>query len=227
MIPLLLVEDDRLLVEGLGQVLASEGFAVEVVGDGVGLPAHVARVRPGLVLLDIGLPHRDGFAALTDLRSAGSGVPVLILTARGAQADVVRGLDLGADGYLAKPFSLPELLARIRALLRRSAGPAPALAKFAGLTFATVERQLTGSAGCAELTMAESGILATLLRTPGIPVARRQLIEQVLDDAAVTDRAIDFHIANLRKKLAAASGEPEPRRLRTVHGRGWVLLADA
>lgn len=224
MTSILLVEDDRLLVEGLTRVLTAEGFAIEVVDDGVGLPAHVARVRPALVLLDLGLPRRDGFAALTDLRAAGSGVPVFILTARGAQADVVRGLDLGADGYLAKPFTLPELLARIRAMLRRSAAPAPEPVAFAGLTFDPAVRLLSGSAGRVELTMVEAGILAALLRTPGQPVARRWLIERVWENAVITDRAVDFHIANLRKKLAAASGEPEPRRLCTAHSRGWVLM---
>ena len=225
MIPLLLVEDDRLLVEGLTRVFSAEGYAVHHVGDGVGLPALVARHRPAVVVLDLGLPTRDGFAALGDLRSAGSGVPVLILTARGAQADVVRGLDLGADGYLAKPFGLAELLARVRALIRRTGAPAPPAVTHAGLRIDLAARALTGAAGAAELTMAEAGILAALLRAPGRPVARRALIEQVWPDAVITERAVDFHVANLRRKVAAATGEAEPKRIRTAHGRGWTWLA--
>jgi DNA-binding response OmpR family regulator len=222
MIPLLLVEDDRLLAEGLMRVLSHEGFHVHHLRDGIGLPGHVSRTGAAVVLLDLGLPTRDGFAALADLRAAGSGVPVLILTARGAQADIVRGLDLGADGYLSKPFGLPELLARIRALLRRSA-VAVAPIELPGLRLDCAARTLAGDAATVELTRVEAGILAVLAATPGAPVPRRTLIERVWSGMAVTERAVDFHMVQLRRKIAMATGRADQRRLRCSYGRGFEL----
>jgi DNA-binding response OmpR family regulator len=222
---ILLVEDDARLAEGVAQVLASEGFRVERAGDGVGLPARVHTLRPALVLLDVMMPRRDGLAALGDLRAAGSSVPVLLLTARGREEDKVRGFDLGADDYLVKPFGIAELLARIRALLRRSGGPtAPQQAEFTGLKCDFAAQTVSSKGRSETLSTHESAILRVLAATPGEVVSRARLMEQVWAGAAVTERAVDFHITGLRRKIAKVTQIEEPARILTVHGSGYKLV---
>jgi DNA-binding response OmpR family regulator len=148
-----------------------------------------------------------------------------MLTARAAEADRVRGLDGGADDYLTKPFGLPELLARLRALLRRCAPPAATRIMLGDLAIDPAARRIEGPAAALALSALEAAILTELAAAGGAVVPRRRLVERCWAETAVADRAVDFHLANLRRKLAQATGRSEPRHLLTAHGRGWSLVA--
>lgn len=222
---ILLVEDDPRLAEGVAQVLQNEGFQVERAGDGLGLPARVQTLHPSLVLLDVMMPRRDGLSALADLRATGSSVPVLLLTAKGREEDKVKGFDLGADDYLVKPFGIAELLARIRALLRRAGGPAaPQQAEFNGLRCDFAAQTVFCKGRRESLSTHENAILRVLAATPGEVVSRSRLMEQVWTGAAVTERAVDYHITGLRRKIAKVTQVEEPTRILTVHGSGYKLV---
>jgi DNA-binding response OmpR family regulator len=221
---LLLVEDDVELCDILTEYFSAEGFDVESAHDGV---RGLERARSGehaIVILDLLLPGMKGLDVLRQLR-AHSNVPVLILTARGEDVDRIVGLELGADDYLPKPFNSRELLARVRAILRRARpqGDAAARIDVGDVTLDPLARQAWRAGQPLNLTMAEFALLETLLRHAGRVVSRKRLAEQVLERRLATfDRSIDVHVSNLRKKLGDAAGARE--HIRAVRGEGYVFV---
>jgi len=221
----LLIDDDVRLAELLDGYLAPQGVALVHVGGGQAGLAALAGGGFDAVLLDVMMPGLDGLAVLRKLRDAGHRIPVLMLTARGDEADRVVGLELGADDYIAKPFSPRELLARIRAVLRR-AQPEAVAEKLtsAGITVDTGAREAWVDGRPVELTGLEIDLLIALIRRAGRVVPRAALLELAgRGDVAVGERAVDVHISRLRKKL----GDDPPTRIRTVRGVGYVLARAA
>jgi DNA-binding response OmpR family regulator len=221
----LLIDDDARLAELLDENLRPQGVAlVHAPGGQAGL-AQLAGGGFDAVLLDVMMPGLDGLAVLRTLRDAGHRVPVIMLTARGDEADRVVGLELGADDYVAKPFSPRELLARLRAVLRRTQ-PDTLAEKLsaAGITVDTGSREAWVDGKPIELTGLEIDLLVALLRRAGRVVPRGALLELAgRGDVTVGERAVDVHISRLRKKL----GDDPPTRIRTVRGVGYVLARAA
>jgi DNA-binding response OmpR family regulator len=221
---LLLVEDDPMIGESVEEGLRGEGYAVDWVTDGRLADAALAANAPGTydaVLLDLGLPGRSGEAVLRQLRARGLALPVLIMTARDATADRVRGLDAGADDYLVKPFDLDELFARIRALLRRSAGRvSPELAHgLVRLDPATREVRRAGE--IVALSMREFMVLQALMEQPGHVVTHERLREAVYNmNEEISSNTVEVHIHALRKKLGTDF-------IRNVRGVGYKLGSQA
>jgi DNA-binding response OmpR family regulator len=214
---LLLVEDDAMIGDSLRKGLRLEGYVVDWVQDGAAAEAALLAEAYALVLLDLGLPRKDGFAVLEGLRKRKNRVPVLILTARDAVTDRVKGLDLGADDYLVKPFSLDELSARIRAVMRRHAGRAEPLISFGGLTLDPSARKVTCRGRQVALSAREFSLLEALLDRPGKALSRAQLEERLYGwGEEVSSNSIEVHVHNLRKKL----GEDA---IRTVRGVGYAI----
>jgi DNA-binding response OmpR family regulator len=227
---ILVIEDNRDLAYGLRNNLEIEGFAVEVCEDGRSGLVAARRSSPGLVILDLMLPELDGFRVLRALREAGSRVPILVLTARGEEADKVRGLRLGADDYVTKPFGLLELLARVEALLRRAQGGVPAapqesVLRFGDVVVDTTTRVVSRGGAAVELAPKEYELLLALLRGKGAVIPRLDLMRQVwgYSDAVVT-RTVDTHVAELRRKLEADPAAP--RHILTVRKVGYRLQPD-
>jgi DNA-binding response OmpR family regulator len=218
---ILIAEDDPDLGQGLLTVLGAEGYAAALVARGDAVEAALAAQPAQALILDVMLPGRDGYAVLRALRAAGHALPILLLTAKSQEADKVQGFDLGADDYLTKPFGIAELLARLRGLLRRVPAPVAERIMLDGLMLDFAARRLHGPAGIAELSSQEAELLRALAAAGGAVRSRQRLLREAWPGAAVTARAVDFHIANLRKKLAEATGRPGTERLATVHGRGW------
>jgi len=223
---LLLVEDDRTLRTALRDALAGEGHAVEVAADGHEARAALRERRFDLVVLDVMLPGPSGLELLRDLRQRDTDTPVLLLTARGEEGDKVLGLELGADDYVTKPFSLRELLARVKAMLRRRERPqAAGVQQF---TLGSAEIDLAAftvvRAGVVHtLSPKEAAMLSLLRQHGGRAVARATFLRDVWGgDQFVGDRTIDTHMLNLRQKLEADS--KQPRFLLTVHGVGYRLV---
>jgi two-component system response regulator MprA len=211
---ILVVEDDPRLAATLERVLAAETHDVEVAGDG-NEALRRARERPfDLVVLDIMLPGLDGIAVCKRLRSTGS-VPILLLTALGGTGERVRGLDSGADDYLVKPFAYEELLARVRALLRRTA-PADHL-RFGDLRLEPAGRAAWRGDRAIDLTATEFDLLTHFLRHPRQVLSREQLIDAVWKGEAESDNVVAVYVGYLRQKLG------EPRLLHTVRGTGYAL----
>ena len=220
----ILVDEDEPQIAGLVRdYLEHAGFAVITAGDGAAPLALVRARRPDALVLDLGLPRVDGFDVIRAIRRD-SRVPILILSARGDETDRVAGLELGADDYVVKPFSPRELVARVRAVLRR-AEPSP----FADERISTgdleldlVRRRVTVAGRAISLTPTEFELLATLAREPGRVWTRAQLLDAVHGFSLESyERAIDGHIRNLRRKLEP--DEASPRYVRTVHGVGYAL----
>jgi DNA-binding response OmpR family regulator len=222
---ILVIEDNEPLAFGLRNSLQLAGHEVEVRNDGpTGLQA--ARAAPvDLVILDIMLPRMDGYSVLRGLRNAGSTVPVLILTARMEESDKVRGLQLGADDYVTKPFGIRELLARIEARLRRQPVPAfplPPLIQFGDIEVALDARQVRRAGRLVDLTPREYDLLVALIRGGGRPLARSELLRTIWGyDPSVASRTVDTHIFELRRKLEVDAGSP--RCIVTVHKTGYRL----
>ena len=226
---ILLVEDDRAILDGLRTALSAEGYEVECAQDG---PSGLARARaatPALLILDVMLPGMSGFEVAKRLRDEGFATPILLLTARGEEDDRVLGLELGADDYVTKPFSLRELLARVRSMLRRTR-PVPAkrsqLFEF-GDVCVDFKRQAVKKAGRpVELSAREYRILAYFIDHAGEMLSREQLLREIWGyDAFPTTRTVDNHILRLRKKL---EDEPEsPRHILTQRGAGYVFEPSA
>ena len=215
---LLLIEDDAMIGAGVRAALRQDGYVVDWVQDGAAAEAALA-AEPAyaLVLLDLGLPKKDGLALLEGMRRRGKRIPVLIITARDAVADRVRGLDLGADDYLVKPFELDELGARIRALLRRHAGRAEPVVEFGGFRVDPTTRKVSYLGREVNVSAREFSLLSALLERPGRPLSRAQLEERLYGwGEEIASNSVEVHVHNLRRKL----GE---RAIRTVRGVGYVI----
>jgi DNA-binding response OmpR family regulator len=219
----LVVEDDVEIAGVLRRSLRTEGYEVRTTGDGVEALDLAAGFVPDLVVLDLGLPRMDGVEVCRRLR-AESDVPILILTARAETADRVGGLDSGADDYLVKPFERSELLARIRALLRRRPPRGSASLQVADLTLNPDTREVQRGEREIELTNREFELLEHLMRNERLVVSRERLLDEVwgYDPMAATN-TIDVFISNLRRKLESGG---ENRLLHTKRGAGYVLKAD-
>jgi len=214
---LLLVEDDPMIGQAVLEVLRAEHHAVDWVRDGEMAQTALASHRYDLMLLDLGLPRRDGLQVLGDLRSQRSTLPVLVLTARDAVGDRVAGLDAGADDYLVKPFDTDELLARVRALLRRQAGQAGPVFEQHGVRLnpATHEASLHGLP--VSLSAREWAVLEPMLARPGVIFSRAQLEEKLFSwKDEVSSNAVEVYIHGVRKKLGASL-------IQTVRGLGYLV----
>ena len=221
----LIVEDNQDLAFGLRNNLEIEGYVVDVAPDGPAGIAAARRTPPDLVVLDLMLPGMDGYRVLRQLREDGLSVPVLILTARGEEADKVLGFRLGADDYVTKPFGVLELLARVEALLRRSrpgaaAGRGPQ--RFGDVEVDLATRTVRRGDGVVALTPMEFDLLVALLRRNGAVVSRMELLAEVWGhSSAVLTRTVDTHIGELRRKL---EDDPStPRHILTVRKAGYRL----
>jgi len=217
---ILIAEDDEVLADGLCHSMRQSGYAVDWVKDGHAARLILSGEQPfDLVILDLGLPRVDGFSVLRSLRENNRQVPVIILTARDAEGDRVRGLDLGADDYMIKPFSLPELEARVRALIRRGQCGVNPVYTCGTLVFDSVARRTTINGEPLELTTRELSVLeARMLRT-GWVVSKEQMLERIYSYAEeASSNAIEVYIHRLRKKI-----EPAGVTIRTIRGLGYVI----
>ena len=220
---ILIVEDDPVLADGITRSLQQAEFAVDCVHDGETADLVLTAQTYDLVILDLGLPKLDGFAVLKRLRRRGAAMPVLMLTARDALADRVKGLDSGADDYLTKPFELPELEARVRALIRRGQAGGSAILTHGALALDTSGRRATLHGAPLELSAREFGVLEVLMLRSGRVVNKEQLAGQLYGwDEEVGANAIEVYVHRLRKKL-----EPASVVIRTIRGLGYLLEKDA
>jgi len=216
---LLIVEDDTLLADGLARSLRQSGYAVDWVESAERALLAVEHESFDLVILDLGLPGIDGFDMLKRLRRAERYVPVIVVTARDAVADRVRGLDLGADDYLVKPFATEELEARVRALIRRGHTPTTPQLTLGPLTLDLVGRQARVSGEPLELTAREWAIVELLVTQPGVALSKERIVQSLSSwDEKLSHNAVEVYVSRLRAKL-----EPAGLRIRTVRGFGYVL----
>ncbi|HWP20829.1 MAG TPA: response regulator transcription factor [Burkholderiaceae bacterium] len=216
---MLIAEDDQVLADGLMRSLRSSGYAVDHVGSGTEADAALSSHEFDLVILDLGLPKLHGLEVLKRLRGRGAATPVLILTAADSVEERVKGLDLGADDYMAKPFSLQELEARVRALARRGMGTASSIIKHGPLTFDQTGRVAYINDQMVELSARELSLLEVLLQRAGRLVSKDQLVERLCEwGEEVSNNAIEVYIHRLRKKI-----EQGPIRIATVRGLGYCL----
>ena len=216
---ILIAEDDAALSEALRFTLSQAGYAVDHVGHGLAADEALKGDGFSLLILDLGLPKLDGLEVLRRLRKRNTTRPVLILLGREQPEEKVAGLDLGADDYLVKPFSLNELQARVRALLRRSTGVAAPTLQYGELSFDTVGRVASIAGKPLPLSLHEAGVLEVLLHRFGRVVSKEQLVEQLYNyDKEVSHNAIEVYIHRVRKKLTGAGVE-----VRTHYGRGYVI----
>jgi two-component system OmpR family response regulator len=217
---ILIAEDDEVLADGLCRSMRQSGYAVDVVKDGLSAKLALSGEQPfDLVILDVGLPKIDGFSVLKNLREGNHQVPVIILTARDAEGDRVKGLDLGADDYMIKPFSLPELEARVRALLRRGQCGVNPVFSCGTLTFDSVARRATIDGATLELTTRELSVLEALMSRIGWVISKEQLLERLYSySEEASSNAIEVYIHRLRKKI-----EPAGVTIRTIRGLGYII----
>jgi two-component system, OmpR family, copper resistance phosphate regulon response regulator CusR len=222
---ILIAEDDRKVASFIRQGLEEDGHAVEVAADGdTALALASDTPHFDLVILDVMLPKRDGFSVLRALRAAGVATPVLMLTARDSVTDKVTGLNAGADDYLAKPFAFEELLARVRALLRRGTEQRAAVLRVADLTLDPLRREARRGVRRLALTTREYALLEYFMRNAGRVLTRPMLAEHVWGlDFDSESNIVDVYVGYLRRKVDAPG---EPRLLRTVRGAGYALGAD-
>lgn len=223
---LLIIDDDVRLTEMLAEYLTPEGIELTTVASGIQGLRNAQRENYDLIILDVMLPGLSGFDVLKQLREAGSNAPVLMLTARGDDVDRIVGLDLGADDYLPKPFNPRELLARIRAILRRTSeaeADAPVELTVGDLRVNLRRREAWLGDNALKLTNAEFVILVTLMRSPGDVVSREALTRTALGRQLLPDdRSLDTHISNLRRKLGSEADADV--LIRSIRGSGYVLV---
>lgn len=229
---LLVVDDDAGVRDLLRRYFVAQQFAVDTAADGAEMRRQLARAHVNLVLLDLGLPGEDGFALTRQLHAEWA-CPVIIITGRGESVDRVVGLELGADDYVTKPFDLRELLARVRSVLRRSAGAAhdrddatPAAFHFSGFRLDPLARELfTATGERVALTTGEYELLHLLLTSPNRVLSRDDLMERIHGrSAGPFDRAIDVRIGRLRRKIEADPAQPEI--IKSIRGAGYMLAAE-
>ena len=214
---ILVVEDDSLLAQGLTRILSRAGHAVDQAENGLQADKALRAAPYELVVLDIGLPDIDGFEVLRRLRRRHAATNVLVLTARDAVEDRVHGLDLGADDYLTKPFSVNEFEARVRALLRRTSLPAGAVS-MGGLSVDVEAKRVRVNGTSIELTVREWALLELFMARPGRVLSKEQIAQQLADyDAQLTPNAIEVYVSRLRAKIESAGV-----RIRTVRGFGYL-----
>jgi DNA-binding response OmpR family regulator len=218
----LIVEDDEYLSSVLARILVNEGFRVVTAPDGESGLAKALDAQPDLVILDVGLPRRDGVALTRTLRARGFTAPMLMLTARAAVSDRVSGLDAGADDYLPKPFEYSELLARVKALLRRATlAAASTQLRVRDLVLDPITRQVEKGGQPVELTQKEYALLEYLMRNEGRPVTRQQIATAVWKAAPEPEtNVVDVYINYLRRKLGDSRDDP---LVRTVRGVGYMI----
>jgi two-component system, OmpR family, response regulator QseB len=212
---ILLIEDDAMIGRAVRQGLVNAGFSVDWVSDGRAAELSLANGVYDLAVLDLGLPKKDGRAVLETMRSMGNAMPVLIATARDSIEDRVAGLNAGADDYLLKPFDLDELVARVRALLRRGSGQSGPIMQVGDLAFDTVRKTVTLAGQALDLSARELALLEALMQRPGAVLSRAKLEESVYGwGEEVGSNAIEVHLHNLRKKLGS-------QRIVNVRGVGY------
>jgi two-component system OmpR family response regulator len=215
----LIAEDDQVLADGLLRSLRNAGYAVDQVSSGSEADSALSTHEFDMVILDLGLPKMHGFEVLRKLRARGSSVPVLILTAADSVDQRVKGLDLGADDYMAKPFALQELEARVRALTRRGLGTASTVIKHGPLSFDANGRVAYLNDQMLDLSAREISLLEVLLQRAGRLVSKDHLVERLCEwGEEVSNNAIEVYIHRLRKKI-----EQGPVRIATVRGLGYCL----
>jgi two-component system, OmpR family, response regulator len=214
---LLLVEDDPMVGDAVREGLHQEGYAIDWVRDGKAAETALRAEQYDLVLLDLGLPRRDGLEVLASLRAAHNDVPVLIITARDTPPDRVKGLDTGADDYVVKPFDLDELAARVRALLRRAAGRAEPEIRAGALTIKPATREVFVEDRAVALSAREFALLEALAERPGVVLSRSQLETRLYGwGEEIASNAVEVHVHNLRRKLGIDV-------IRNVRGVGYTL----
>jgi DNA-binding response OmpR family regulator len=219
----LIVEDDEKTAQIVRSYLVHEGYAVEIVTDGLSALRAVRREPPDLVLLDVMLPELDGMSVCRELRRAGD-VAIIMVTARTTETDKLAGLGAGADDYVAKPFSPRELVARVKSVLRRSARNAAT--ELGSLAIDRNARQVRVHGTALALTPTEYRVIDALARSPGTVLTRAELVDRAIGfEYDGMERTIDVHVRNLRKKIEAAGGRPQV--IRTAFGSGYALDADA
>jgi DNA-binding response OmpR family regulator len=226
---ILVVEDNRDLAFGLRNNLEIEGYEVAVAHEGTGALAQAEQFSPDLIVLDLGIPDPDGFRVLRTLRDRGDDVPVMILSAAGEETAKVRGLRIGADDFVTKPFSILELLARIEALLRRprpsrkpAAEPSGHVERFGSVIVDFDSRSVTVKGRLADLTPRAFDLLAALLRRRGSVVTRAELMREVWGHRAeIASRTVDTHIADIRREIE--DDPTDPKHLVTVWKTGYRL----
>jgi two-component system response regulator MprA len=222
---ILVVDDDRAVRESLRRSLSFNGYSVELAQDGLEALDLIATDRPDALVLDVMMPRLDGLEVCRQLRSTGDDLPILVLTARDSVSERVAGLDAGADDYLPKPFALEELLARMRALLRRTTlddrdGVSAAMS-FSDLTLDPMTREVTRGQRQISLTRTEFALLEMLIANPRRVLTRSRILEEVWGfDFPTSGNALEVYVGYLRRKTEA---EGEPRLIHTVRGVGYVL----
>ena len=215
----LLVEDDPMVGEAVRKGLRQDGFTIDWVQDGKSADVALRTEDYAMLLLDLGLPQKDGLAVLRTLRERGSAIPVLITTARDAVADRVAGLDAGADDYLIKPFDLEELSARMRALSRRQAGRAESLVQVREVVLNPATHEVTVGGKPVNLSAREFALLHAFMDRPGVVLSRAQLEEKLYGwDDSIESNAVEVHIHALRKKVGSAF-------IKNVRGVGYLVPA--
>ena len=215
----LVVEDNLTLASGLERIMKQNGYAVDVVHDGSSAEAVVATEAFDVVILDLNLPELDGLAVLKSIRNRKIDTAVLILTARDAPADRVKGLDLGADDYLTKPFDIGELEARVRALIRRKSGSRSPSLVFGNVTFNLNDRTVTGNGSIIDVPARELSVFEQLISKPGRVVQKDAIIESLSAfDDDLSPNAVEQYVSRLRRKLA-----PYDLTIRTARGIGYYL----
>lgn len=221
---ILVVDDDRAVRESLRRSLAFNGYSVSLAHDGIEALNSIAADRPDAVVLDVMMPKLDGLEVCRRLRSTGDDLPILVLTARDSVSERVAGLDAGADDYLPKPFALEELLARMRALLRRTTADdqaESAAMTFTDLTLDPLTREVTRGSRPISLTRTEFALLEMLIANPRRVLTRSRILEEVWGyDFPTSGNALEVYVGYLRRKTEA---EGEPRLIHTVRGVGYVL----